>query len=234
MVFARRQRREHRLGRCRQEVAPVVSLGSQRPSVVGWCVCVGSGAHRSAQPHVRTRCCHDVARCRVLRARPVALVVYAGNVAHQYHVLYVLLAVGPVFVEHARCARHGEQIGVSRQRVFAYRILRSIATLLRVVVLDERHGVALVHHVGSQSAVCQLRPVAVVRSVAHRVAYREVERCRHHLAVHFRSVQPVGDIRLVAVEVFADGVGRVCRLVVHAREFAGIALCHVVAHTCVS
>ena len=212
----------------------MVALGSQRQSVVGGCVCVSRGAHRRTQLHVLARCGYDVALRRVLRARPSALVVYSGYVAHQNHVLDVLLAVGPVLVEHAGRARHGEHVSVCRQRVLAYRVLVGVAALLRVVVLEERHRIALVHHVGSQASVRQLRPVAVVSRVAHRVAYGEVERRRHYLVVHLRSVQPVDYIRLVAVEVFADGVGGVCRLVVQAREPSGVSLRHIVAHAGIS
>ena len=144
-----------------------------------------------------------------------------------------LAGVGlPMGEEDAGRARHGEEIGVGRERVLAYRVvLLAGATVLCVVVLHKRHGIASVCLVAHQGLrVGQLRPVATIDGVAYRVAEREVE----GRALLLRTVYPGLHLRDVAIEILAYGIGHVGRAVVVGHVRPAKALHHVVAKTAIA
>ena len=129
-------------------------------------------------------------------------------------------------------ARHGEEIGVGRERVLAYRVvLLAGATVLCIVVLHKRHGIASVCLVAHQGLrIGQLRPVATIDGVAYRVAEGEVE----GRALLLCTVYPCLHLRDVAVEILAYGIGHVGRAVVVGHVRPAKALYHVVAKTAIA
>ena len=165
-------------------------------------------------------------------AVPCALVRDACEVAQQNHVLYLPFVVNPVFHEHTRRSRHGEDIGVGSEGVLLDRILLlRFRPLLRVVVFNKCHGITAVVAIRGKSTVVELCPVAVCRGVANGISGGEVECRTLYLTILGGTVYPVFHILLVAVEIFAYRECRLCRSVVDTGEFGVVALNHIVAHS---
>ena len=171
-----------------------------------------------------------------------ALVVDACCLACSRHRLDFCRIGQPMLQEYARRSRHSQQVGISSQRVLLQRVLSSVRAFLRVVVLDEGHGVAAVGTALVVAAdqrpvtvvlLCQTAVVTVVHRVAHRVAELEVEGRTLYLAVHLRAVNPVLD-GVGAVPAFADAELRLCRGVIHTRISSRVALHHVVAEASIA
>ena len=123
IIVARRQRSPCRLHGALQEVTVVVPFGCERPCVGVGRVGVGRRSHSHMQSSLRSRSGEYVSCHATAVAFPCALVVDAREVTQQNHVLDVGLAVDPMLEKHTGRTRHGEDVGVSRQRVALDRVL---------------------------------------------------------------------------------------------------------------
>ena len=156
--------------------------------------------------------------------------------AHINHALDVLFAVDPVLEEHARCAWHGEHIGVQSKGVGLDGVLLCVGALLGVVVLNERHGIAAVRSVACYRVTSQGSPLLgfVINHIAGCIAEWEVEGGTLDLVVHLCAVNPALHIGGVAIPVLTHRELRLRCAVVQSDVRRGEALDHVIAETSVA
>ena len=145
----------------------------------------------------------------------------------------------PVSEEDAGRARHGQQVGIGCQRIFLQRVLSSIRTLLRVMVLYESHGIAAIGSILIVATyerpvvivLCRkFSPCAVIGSITHGIAELEVEGGTLNSAIHLRAVNPSA-YSLCTVPTLAHGELRCRSSIIHASERGRIAFHHVIAET---
>ena len=171
--------------------------------------------------------------------RSGALVGYPCQFASRHHCLYLVLVVEPVLVEHARCARHGEQIGIRCQGVLAQRtIARPVGTQFGVVVLDEGHCPTAVRAT-AVSAACQwpvaivllsqFAPVVLVNGIAHNILELEVESG----TLLAGGINPVS-YRGCTVPALADRILYACIVVIVGNMRAVETLHHIIAEARIS
>ena len=193
------------LGRLAQSQAVVGTAGHEDE---GSRHVIGGGAHHGQH---RAAGAHGALHIVVLR-RAVghvgrgAHVGDASQLADINHLLDALLVVLPVLEEDAGSAGHGQQISIGGLDILGNGVLRSAgAAILRVVVLDKGHRIALVVglHVQTLARTGQVAPTGVVDGVTDGVAEGEIECGALDHATHLGAFDPVPDSGNIAVPILA-------------------------------